>query len=271
MRGRGTRAVTLVRLSKALLCIAMAVVSYGAHADETAPAILARVEAWDRLHGDVRRNVRRYGAHRVVVAIDFDNTTARVPTYYGSDAWYRAQLARGKDKDTIHDELEQIFASTPHELVDPLAPEYLRKWQELGVQVVLLTARSPRFHAVTRKEAHRLALDFARTAPSSHWHGREVTLDVPDRKGGRRQGVVAYHHGMIYCGDVDKGTVLRSFLEAANLQPAAVVFADDREHHLAEVGHAFRDAGVDLRLIHVDDGREPKACPHELAEAGLVQ
>ena len=234
-------------------------------AEEHSPAILARVAAWGRLHGDVQRNVRIYGVENVVVAVDFDNTTARVPTYVGSDAWYKAQIATGKDREAIHQELDHIFATTPHELIDPVTPEYVRKWQAMGVRVVLLTARSPRFHDVTRIEAERLGLNFRATAPSSSWDGKEVMLDYRGKAGAKRTGRVTYQSGMIHCGDVDKGTVLRAFLEAADLVPRAVVFADDRLHHLAEVGTAFHGSPIDLRLIHVDDGREPVSCATALA------
>jgi len=250
----------------AWLCFFTVLGGSNSRADEPVD-ILARIRSWDRLHGDVRRNIRKYGPENIVVAVDFDNTTARVPTFYGSDAWYKAQLATGKDKEQIHRELDEIFGSTPHLLIDKLAPEYLRKWQDLRVRVVLLTARSPRFHDVTRREALRLSLDFSKSAPKSDWDGKDVLLAAKDKAGKPFQGNVAYRNGMVHCGDVDKGTVLRAFLEAADLTPAAVVMADDRLYHLEEVGVAFRGSPIDLRLILVDDGLEPLTCPAEVVKA----
>lgn len=269
MRGAFARGSVYARWSTTAVAIVVLASGSVARSESAgAPHVLARLAAWGRLHGDVQRNVRKYGADRVVVAVDFDNTTARIPTYVGSDSWYKEQLASGKDREAIHRELERIFATTPHVLIDPVAPEYLRKWQGLGVRVVLLTARSPSFHDVTRKEALRLGLDFRKTAPASPWDGRELPIGFREADGKVRTGRVSYQNGMVHCGDVDKGSVLRAFLESARLRPDAVVFADDRLHHLKQVDDAFDGSAIDLRLFHIDDGLEPTCAPALVAAAG---
>jgi hypothetical protein len=151
------------------------------------------------------------------------------------DTWWRALLHAEMQAGLTHEQMVAkhmplLLKTSDKIVVKPMEHGTLSlvsNLQQQGCVVLGLTARSSTMMALTFKQLSEHGIDFTKTAPD------RVAYDSKDP-------AYSYNHGVLFCGPVSKGFVLRHFLLQAALAPQKIVFIDDNMHHLKTVEDEMR-------------------------------
>jgi len=208
------------------------------------------------------------GVGHTLLVVDVDNTLLDMDTDLGSDQWYRWQSqliatcgnqpmevatsvpdtstdASGSCKRSARfgamlDIQYLLFAALPMHALQGM-DKTVRGLQSLGFPMIVLTARSPRAMAATRRELLRNGIDMSRTAPLG-----DLQLPTPDPT-----RPVQYRDGIAMVSGYNKGERLLELLDALGIdeQVRRIVFLDDREKNVCEMQQAFANTGQGHRIM----------------------
>jgi hypothetical protein len=218
--------------------------------------------------------VQAYGANRVLLALDIDNTTMETPQDLGSEHWFLWQsklITENNFKDgtvarNIPDLLflqSLIIHQSKMRPVEARIPLDLQKFGKQGVKMMALTSRDMNTHDSTERELSRNGFPYAAYAPGPK-NGFSGTFKPYDLRHLEDSGLtesdvenfqlkepsdVSYEHGIFLTAGQHKGIMLRTLLAKIGQDFDAVIFIDDRLKHSEGMQAAFADEDVSLRTI----------------------
>ena len=184
----------------------------------------------------------RYGNDKVLVVLDLDNTLLAMEQDLGSDQWYYWQAALRDDEpcspETVNDLLAvqgALFYASAMRPTQPSAAAQVRRMQDEGLQVIILTSRGPQYRLATFRELRRNGFSFWSSAlPPQHGYSEDF---MPE--GGERR--VRYEDGVYLTAGQNKGVMLKALLaKTGQPTPTLIIMADGMGGHLA--GEVARDA-----------------------------
>lgn len=186
-----------------------------------------------------------------LVIFDICNTLGAPPTDLGSDQWFSALFQQGmNDSHSTDEALSKALApycyAQHHRWLEPIEPdtvETVKSLQQRGITVIALTARGLYLFYRTLEQLHRIDIDFTHTSP------RKAVTPY----GVKNQSL--YSHGIIFAGALNKGDVLKHWLEQLQFQPKKIIFVDDKLKNIESVAHAIKTTNypfVGIRYGHLD-------------------
>lgn len=199
------------------------------------------------------------------VVVDLDNTVieSAEDSHLGSDQWFDALLQYANE--IIIDTADAatlvltIYAAVQMHIkakaVDPEIVSVIKTLQDIGIPVLVLTARGREVIEPTLRQLNEVGIDF-----SKQWETGRSAL-ILDHK-----HTATYCNGIIFCEGYNKGKCLEKFFEERDYRPSHVVMIDDKEKHLTRVGEMVTSHGGQfdgLRFNYLD----PKVACFESAKA----
>jgi hypothetical protein len=192
---------------------------------------------------------------RTLVICDIDNTLLESEQQLGSVAWGDHMIAELKRKGLSEwqaEEIENIYwrLVQPYISVRPVDPhtqDVVRYMQQQGVDVLGLTARAPQEAACTVAQLKAIGVAFK----------DEATYELPV------QPPALYHAGILFSTPHHKKSdVLLAFLAKSQIDPAFVIYIDDKISHVQDVVQrlenekvpciGIRFSGADARMKEFD-------------------
>jgi hypothetical protein len=152
---------------------------------------------------------RRYGGDRVLVVLEIDNTLLAME----QEAECGAAVMRPTQAD---------------------AAGQVRRMQDAGLKVIVLTSRGPECHPQTLRELSRNGFSFRDSAwPPQGGYPEALLLEAGSRP-------VVYQDGVFFAAGQDKGQMLETILEkSGEPYPVLIVMADHSQDNLNQVMKAF--------------------------------
>lgn len=232
------------------------------------------------MHAAALRLGQQYGAERVLLVFDIDNTLLAMNQDLGSDPWFDwqrdLQKTNPNSKRLVAREFDDLLAAqgllftlSPMHPPQADAPDLVRSLQKRGFPTLALTSRSDAFRAAAERElkrngyafdAHSLPLRVPKGktfAPYNLSNLAAVGLSADDEQ--RYDLVeprpVSYNAGVFMAAGQHKGVMLLTILARAKHKYSAVVFIDDHDRHTKRVHDVLSRHGVDVttfRYSHED-------------------
>ena len=160
----------------------------------------------------------RYGGDHVLVALEIDNTLLTVE--------------QGQDQD----------AECPESAMQPTqadAEQQVRRMQDAGLKVIVMTSRGPGCQIQTLRELGRNGFDFQASA----WPPQSGYSEPFFPEGGARP--VVYEDGVYLTAGQDKGLMLKALLKkTGDSNPALIVMVDHEQGNLNAVMKEFSWTGT---------------------------
>lgn len=180
------------------------------------------------------REILPFVDSQTLLVFDLDNTVMEPLQTLGSDQWFKYLLSQGQTLSealSVWEEVQKVTAMRP---VETITPEIIADEQNLGVQVMALTARPADLAETTENQLMSIGVSFQKESPNSHgWTGTG-------------ENAATYIHGIEYIGpSLSKGDALMSFLNSNGLHPSRVVFVDDTSKHDETVNVALDHAKIE--------------------------
>jgi hypothetical protein len=188
----------------------------------------------------------RYGPDKVLVVLDVDNTLLAMEQDLGSDQWFYWQYALREDEpcspmaesDLLAAQGALFYASAMRP-TQPDAAAQVRRMQDQGLRVIVLTARGPDYRLATFRELRRHGFSFWSSALPPQRGFSEPFMP----EGGER--LVHYEDGVYLTAGQNKGAMLKALLQKTGQPaPTLVIVADDKESNLRDVQSAFSWSGT---------------------------
>ncbi|NND56763.1 MAG: DUF2608 domain-containing protein [Xanthomonadales bacterium] len=197
--------------------------------------------------GDISLQMaERYGADRVLVVFDIDNTLLAMEQGLGSDQWYYWQkdLATMDPCSTalVQNLLKAqgaLFYASAMRLTQPDAAAQVRRLQDARLPVIALTSRGPEYSLQTFRELRRNGISFWPSAlpPARGYPERFIPA------GGSREAL--YQDGVFLTAGQHKGAMLKALLDKTGTAlPAVIVVADDKAENLEAIMETFGKSGA---------------------------
>lgn len=160
---------------------------------------------------------RKYGSEQVLVVLEIDNTL----------------LTKDQDVDCT------AAAMRP---AQPDAAEQVRRMQESGLKVIVMSSRGPECRQQTMSELDRNGFSFRASA----WPPQDGYAGAFIPAGSHRS--VEYNDGVFLVAGQDKGRMLHVLLDKAGVpHPVLIVIADRQQDSLNEVMKAFSHTGTKIQ------------------------
>jgi hypothetical protein len=218
--------------------------------------------------------VNAYGASRVLLALDIDNTTMETPKDIGSEHWFlwqaklidEGRFGDGAVAKTVKDLLtiqSFIIGQSKMSAVEARIPIDLQKFGKQGVKMMALTSRDMNVHDATERELARNGFPYANYAPGpkdgypgtfkpydlSHLEASGLSeSDVSEFKL-KEPSDVSYERGVFLTVGQHKGIMLRTILAKTHQNFDAIIFIDDRLKHSEGMQAAFTDHPATVTTI----------------------
>lgn len=244
---------------------------------------------------------KQYDASNVLVVSDLDNTLLAMDQDLGSDHWFEWQVyllaAEPQSRDLVAPDFDGIlkvqgilFDSLPMHPPQPEEPALVARMQQLGVKLIVLTARGDEFRRDAEDELTRNGYDVAKCAlevtnlPSAPTAAQSATF-LPYRSDALSDAgisaeecerwhlpptpkAISYQGGVCMVAGQHKGAMLRILLTRAVEQPKAIVYID-QDRQVRRVFDAVASAGYDVTAF--DYQREdPKVRRFQYGEKATV-
>ena len=216
-----------------------------------------------------------FGAERVLLVLDIDNTLLAMNQPLGSDQWFEWQRYlldhEPRSKDLVANsfggllEVQGLLFNLGH-MHPPQRdlPAIISRLQRRGIYTLVLTSRGPEYRVATERELRHNGYDFASSAlPARHVpNGPYLPYDLDDLEadGLREQEasafdlsepkLITYDGGIMMTAGQPKGAMLLSILYHADVEIDAIVYADDHIRHVAYVFAAVAGRGIDVTAFH---------------------
>lgn len=236
---------------------------------------------WSDVEAVVKKNVSRYGAERVLLALDIDNTTLETQTDFGSEQWFlwqsklinEGRLSEGAIAQDIASTLAlqaHIYQLSPMKPVDAAMPAVLSNFGRQGVKMLALTSRNLDTRDATLRELSLNNFPYESFSPgprggyAGNYH--PYNLDQPEDYGLTAADVtkfslqpssrVSYDRGVFFTAGQHKGILLRTLLQKIEGNFDAIIFVDDRLRHSEGMQAAFESRREDVTTIQFTKNAE---------------
>ncbi|HLF30225.1 MAG TPA: DUF2608 domain-containing protein [Xanthomonadales bacterium] len=208
------------------------------------------------------------GADHVLVVFDLDNTLLAMEQGLGSDQWYDWQKAISTadpcDPIVVVDRLAvqgALYFASAMRLTQADAPAQVRKLQEHGLKVIILTSRGDDFRLQTFRELRRGGFSFYASAFGPPGGYAETFMTTPDSR------PVRYEDGVFLTAGQHKGEMLQALLnKTLTPWPAVIVMADDKAGNLQAVLGAFAGSATSVQAFRYG-GEDATVAAFDHAEA----
>lgn len=223
----------------------------------------------------VTRYIDEFGPERVLLVLDIDNTLLAMNHDLGSEQWFEWQRYlldhEPRSDDLMAESFEELlevqgllYSLGRMQPPQRDLPNIISRLQDRGIHTLTLTSRGPEFRAATERELRRNHYDFESNAlPVRNLPGGEyLPYDLDDivadglaEKDVAAFGLtepkrVSYEQGIYMTAGQPKGAMLLALLHHADADIRAVVYADDRIHHVAYVFAAVAGRGHEITGLH---------------------
>jgi hypothetical protein len=195
---------------------------------------------------------RQYGADKVLMVMDIDNTILTSTTDLGSDVWYQWQRGKLDIKPTasqkvsclFEDSIGLLYELAVMELTENKLNQTISNWQNAGHTVMALTSRAPKYRAATERELARNQVDLAPSALLPVGQDSMLLREIKGRE-------ISYMQGVMMTSGLNKGEMLQYLLDKTQREFAAVVFVDDSQKNIDDMYKAYKNVkNLDMRIVH---------------------
>ena len=208
--------------------------------------------------------VETYGANKVLLAFDIDNTTLETEKDLGSEHWFLWQSkmitdgnfgdgAVARNISELLDVQSMIVHLSKMTSVEPRITRDLAQFGQQGVKMLALTSRNIDVRDATEREMKRNEFPYARFAPGAidgyagtfkpyhlqHLDKYGLTEADVTKFGLKEASDVSYQKGIFLTAGQHKGVMLRTLLSKIHGHYDAVIFVDDRLKHSEGMRAAF--------------------------------
>ncbi|HBR70675.1 TPA: hypothetical protein DIC20_01165 [Candidatus Dependentiae bacterium] len=168
----------------------------------------------------------------ILVVFDIDNTIAESTKPEGGDQWFYAAMQhfknQGFNSQEAYDKVIPLYVEFNKKngikLVENKVVTTIQDLQNNNISVIALTARSKSIIKTTINQLKKLDVDFSKGSIAQ----KNVSFDkfsIP----------ASFKSGIIFCGDNNKGKILKGFLKQTHLKPKKIIFLDDKRNCLSQV------------------------------------
>lgn len=236
-------------------------------ASDTAKAIVATNDLAEPVADALARKAQKPES-RVLFVFDVDNTLLRMPQRLGDDSWYNyhaGQLQKGNHS-TFRDVTALLDAQAILFNISQMVPTQrensalVDQLEQAGIDIFLLTARSPNMFDTTRRELERNGIEY--TAPyvcvfylcsSSGQYGdaeiRAALTAIGEPVGDKAFRPILIRDGLMMVAGQNKGKMLDLLLGGIGGEHYDdVFFVDDGAHNVEAV--AAHDFPVPVAIYH---------------------
>lgn len=184
------------------------------------------------LESSAIKDVLDYACNKeTIVVFDLDNTLVHPNQSVGSDQWFsymfKQKLASGLSVKDVLEEILPLYYEVQDRIalypVEHESPTVLSTLQKKGIKTIALTSRSQPFITRTQEQIRGAGFYFEKTNEFNY----ELTITMEKN--------AFLSHGIIFCGNNNKGQTLLKVFEACNCKPQTVIFVDDKLNYVIEV------------------------------------
>lgn len=176
-----------------------------------------------------------------LVILDIDDTLLLPTQTLGTDVWFCHRLDEYKSQGMPSEiALEKALAEwqairhlTKVQLVEQDTDKIVRDMQERGIAVMGLTTQGLALATRTVQQLTSLGIDLTRSSPY-----KEDLYFLNNRHG------VLYRHGILFTSGSPKGPALMTLLRSIGAHPKSIIFINDKESHLLDVGASVEKAQI---------------------------
>lgn len=205
-------------------------------------ALVCSTHAYHIVESDHVLDLKKYIKDRAtLVVFDLDQVVIRGPHDFSGDLMFShvigSALKRGLSIDDAIGEFLPIYVEIQRniqmELCEEVVRDFIAELQRQHIPVIALTSRSVPIEERTIEILRNLGIDFSKNAPS----GYTIDLSLTDPS--------FYKQGIIFTGQNHKGHLLIKFLDHLEIVPSRVIFINDKEKYLHEIGESMDERGID--------------------------
>lgn len=216
---------------------------------------------------------KKHGIKNTLVVFDIDNTILKMPQFLGSDMWWGWQekncvgkktLIAGCATSSFSGLLKiqgELFALSNMAPTEKSTVSVVKRLQDKGFKVILLTSRGPNFRSATEDDVKENKMHFVQSAigPKNGYAGTYTPYDLKnfkaygltkadmDAMGNKSPRPVSFQNGIFMTAGLNKGIMLKTLLNKTNSKFKAIVFADDHIKHTKRMHQIMgKVKGVDL-------------------------
>ena len=175
----------------------------------------------------------------VVIVCDIDDTLAT----NGADAWFYKRIGLYQSEElSFQDAINMTLPhytdmqyNTPLRLIENNTPSTVKLLQQNGHPVIGLTSRSFFLGPRTAEQLGLIGISLSFNGTKN-----DIPLEIPESK-----EHCIYNYGIIFSGNNHKGIALLTFFDRFEVQPALVVFIDDKQKYVDQVETALERNGIE--------------------------
>lgn len=253
-----------MKLTKSVLITILYLFSFIAIANQVTHCPVAnpftKIDSLDK----IVNQAEKLSPQKTLIVFDIDDTLLTMDQLLGSEQWYHWQRELVDDYEKSgkasahlvgqsHPELLQtqgiLFTLSSMEPTHEKNRAYIKALQKKGYSVLLLTARSFEFSAITQRELQRNDLLFNQPLFSEEINFNNFFLPQLNN-GNPAERVVYYHNGLYMVAGQNKGEMLNALLKRFKKDKhfKNIIFVDDRQSNLCDMAVQFHnDASVHLK------------------------
>lgn len=191
---------------------------------------------------------------QTLVIFDLDNTLMHPDKHLGSDQWFYQRVAyfeaQGmKHQDAINATLPRYFQVMYYVWMQPVQEntvQVVHQLQNKKVTTIALTARSLDIAYRTIEQLDHIGITFDGKGP--------VKCPITYQRDNKKPAM--YLHGIIFCGDHDKGEVIADWFNRIKYYPKKIIFIDDKMKNIVSVEKALHKRDypfIGIRYGYLDD------------------
>lgn len=196
----------------------------------------------------------QYGAGKVLVVLDVDNTMLKSDTDLGSDLWYRWQRNHLDIKPESYQQLADsclfseaiplLYDLGTMSLTEVSLKDFVEKWQNKGITVIGLTSRSPLCRMATERDLLQNGINLKKTQLKDIDGSKLILNDKLGRE-------LSYANGLMMTCGMHKGKMLAHILGRSGKKYDAIIFVDDTRKNIDDVKQDFNRYGSkELNLFY---------------------
>jgi hypothetical protein len=229
----------------------------------------------------------QFGAQNVLIVTDLDNTLLEFERDIGSEHWFlwqNAQIGSASNDLAMASSMANllklqsiIMTGMPVHLVAPEMKRIYNTHSQNGGSMIALTSRGIDTRDMTYKSIQTLGLSFIERSKALHLDQTKnavdstglifdpkqpewahLTTEILAQQKVTTTKPVAYQHGILLTDGQNKGVMLAAFLARRQAPPPkAVIFLDDRSHHVKAVSDVMAKAypEIETRAINLTVSR----------------
>ena len=195
-----------------------------------------------------------YGASKVLVVLDVDNTMLKSDSDLGSDLWYRWQRNKLEIKPKAYQKLADsclfseaiplLYDLGTMSLTEHSLKNHITDWQNKGVTVIGLTSRSPLCRMATERDLLQNGINLKKTQLRAIDGSKLILNDKLGRE-------LSYANGLMMTSGMHKGKMLGHILGRSGKKYDAIIFVDDTRKNIDNVKQDFKKFGrIELSLFY---------------------